>query len=298
MAITSGQGVLLPESTRKLRKERRVTVAVNSRDRNLGQFIDSNEFRWALRRPLKDIVSIELVNGSVPADLLNINTGWNTFTFGEVNAGGGPATTWLVTLIPGQYTASELATQLQTQLNGLAGRLNTYTVTYTATTRKYTITASAFVTEFTLYFRTGNPVDTVDTWTGALMSINTPGRILGFDYFDYTSSAGSITPPYRADPDMMLSKLYLHINADNSTELNRIEVGAGRKDCFHILYMDNLRDGYYNLNKDMQTALYISSPAPIARLTTLTISFRDESYRLIDLGHHDFTLMFEITYLD
>jgi hypothetical protein len=33
-------------------------------------------------------------------------------------------------------------------------------------------------------------------------------------------------------------------------------------------------------------------------MATLNISIRDEFYRLIDLGKHDFTLLFEITFLD
>ena len=80
--------------------------------------------------------------------------------------------------------------------------------------------------------------------------------------------------------------------------MNRIECGAGRKDCFHILYFDQTRDGYYAMNWDSQSALYISSPAPIARMATLNVSIRDEFYRPMDLGKHDFTLVFDITYLD
>ncbi len=61
-AITSGQQILLPESTKAKRKQRTVTVAVNSRDRNIGQDYNPNSFRWSFRRPLKDVLSIELVN--------------------------------------------------------------------------------------------------------------------------------------------------------------------------------------------------------------------------------------------
>lgn len=292
-AITSGQQVLLPEATRRSRKEKRVTIAVNSRDRNFGQNIDSNEFRWALRRPLKDVTAIELVSGLVPADLYNINTGWNTFSFGE--AGGLRA--WRVALTPGQYTPAELAAELQLQLNGLAGAANTYTVAYSSVTKKLTITAATGTDSFTFYFRSGDPVDEFDVYTGSITQIKTPGRIFGFDYFDYTSTAGSLTPPYRVDPDMFLKKLYLYVNADNNTELHRVELGAGRKDCFHIILMDQ-KEGYYNLNKEMYTPIYYSAPAPIARIATLNISFRDEFYRLVDLGDHDFTLVFEVTYLD
>ena len=92
MSATSGQQLLLPDSSQKKRKERRVTVAVNSRDRNLTTHYYSNNFRWAFRRPLKDILSIELVTGCLPADLYTINTDWNKFSFGEESQ------TWQVAL--------------------------------------------------------------------------------------------------------------------------------------------------------------------------------------------------------
>ena len=291
-AITSGQQVLLPEKTKSKRVQRTVTVAVNSRDRNMGAFYNTNEFRWAFRRPLKDILSIELVNGCIPADLYNINTGWNKFTFGEL------ATTWTVTLTPGQYTSSELCTELENQLNALTGVINTYVVTYNTITKKMVVTTSAGVSPYTFYFMTSPFADPIDTHSGSVTSVTCPGRILGFEWLDYTSRGGTITPPNRMDPDLFLKRVYLHINADNSIELNRVERGAGRRDCFHVIYLDQIQDGYYSLNKDLHTPIYYSSPAPISRMNTLTISIRDEFYRLVDLGNHDFTLLFEITHLD
>jgi hypothetical protein len=291
-AITSGQQVLLPESTKSKRKQRSVTVAVNSRDRNIGQDYLPNSFRWSFRRPLKDVLSIELVNGSVPAAMYNINTGWNQFTFGEQGN-----TIWTVALTPGQYTAAQMCTELQTQLNALSGKLNTYTVTYNAITMYASITATG-PAAFTLYFLTSPYADIIDTHTGATMSINCPARLFGFEWQDYTSVAGRISPQHRMDPDIFLKKMYLYINADNSVELNRVEMGAGRKDCFHVLYMDQITNGYYTLNKDLHTPIFYSSPAPISRIGTLQISIRDEFYRLVDLGWQDFTLLFEITYLE
>ena len=290
-AITSGQQVLLPESSKSKRKQRTITIAVNSRDRNLGSDYNTNQFRWAFRRPLKDIVSIELVNGYVPADLYNINTGWNIFTFGENQ------TIWNVTLTPGQYSPAELATELQAELNSLIGKTNTYTVTYNAITKKMAINATGGVT-FTFYFMTTSYKDDIDTHSGSVTSVNCPARILGFAWQDYTSSNGFIIPPNRVDTDLFLKKLYLHLNADNSIELNRIELGAGRKDCFHILFLDQVAHGYYPLNKDLHTPIFYSSPAPLARMAELNVSIRDEFYRLVDLSWHDFTLMFEITFIE
>ena len=287
-AVTSGQGVLIPA---KQRKERRVTIAVNSRDRNIGANYDSNEFRWTFRRPLKDVTAIELVSGIVPADLYNIQSAWGSFTFGEGSKG------WNAALTPGQYNATELCAELQRVLNGLTGKINTYAVGYSSVTKKATITATGGAA-FTFYFQTGRYVNEIDTHTGAIQSVNCIGQLFGFEYQDQTSVSGSLVPPNRMDPYGLISNLYLHLNADNSVEINRIERGAGRRDCFHILYLDQIHDGYYALNKDIHAPIFYSSPAPIARMATLNISIRDEFYRLVDLGKHDYTLIFEITYLD
>lgn len=287
-AVTSGQGVLIPA---KQRKERRVTIAVNSRDRNIGANYDSNEFRWTFRRPLKDVTAIELVSGTVPADLYNIQAAWGSFSFGEgVNA-------WNASLTPGQYNATELCDELQRVLNGLAGKTNTYVVGYSSVTKKATITATGGAA-FTFYFQTGRYVDEIDSHTGAIQSVNCIGQLFGFEYQDASDVAGVVIPPNRMDPYGPIGKLYLHLNTDNSIEIHRLERGAGRRDCFHIIYLDQVRDGYYTLNKDIHAPIFYSAPAPISRIATLNISIRDEFYRLVDLGKHDYTLLFEITYLD
>ena len=290
-AITSGQGVLLPDSTRKNRKQRTVTIAVNSRDRNLMADYTTNPFRWTFRRPLKDVVSVELVNGCVPTDLYNMNTGWNMFSFTEGVA------SYTVTLVPGQYTATELCTELQRALNAITGIINTYTATYSGITKKMTLTAAGAAV-YSFNFQDTPHTDTIDGTTGAIQDIGCPARIFGFENWVYTSSAGVIAPPNRMDPSLFLQRLYLHLNADSSIEFNRVEMGAGRKDCFHILYLDQNAGGYYTLNRDTYTPIFYSAPVPISRIATLNISLRDEFYRVVDLGGHDFTLVFEVTYLE
>ena len=230
------------------------------------------------------------MTGSIPADLYNVAAEWNRFTFQE------GTTLWDITLTPGQYTSTQLAAELQTQLNALSGIVNTYAVAYSTITKKIMITGSGGA-GFVFLFETGTYTDEIDSRTGAVMSINCPARLLGFEWWDYTSVAGVLVAPFRADPDYCIQRLYLHINVDNSIELNRIEVGAGRRDCFHVAYLDT-KEGYYSLNKDTYMPIYYSSPAPIARIATLNISIRDEFYRLVDLGRHDYTLMLEITYID
>ena len=296
IATTSGQGILLPESSRKSRKERKITVEVNSQDRSRTQSFNSNNFRWNFRRPLKDVVAIELVSGSIPADLYNVTPAWNNFMFAE-----GTGAKIRVTLTPGQYTATEVAAELETQLDAVAS-VSTYTVAYSATTKRLTITGST-TTPFTFFFQTGLPyVDTINSTTGIVENILCPAKLLGFDFYDYTSVVSGLTtvfsPPNRVDMDYCIKRVYLYINTDSSKELTRIEMGAGRHDCFHIIYLPNIRDGFHNLNKELYTPIYYSAPAPISRMSALTISIRDEFYRLVDLGGHEFNLIFEFTVLD
>jgi hypothetical protein len=295
MATTSGQQVLLPDSTRKQRKQRQITVEVNTIDRSRIVTYDTNNFRWEFRRPLKDIVAIELVSGCVPADLYNVTEYWNKFIFGEVGYGVNT-----LALTPGQYTPTTLATELQTQLNGIINVVNTYAVTYSAITKKITISATNIPpNDFMFYFQSGQThTDQVNCTTGVIESINCPAKLLGFDLLNTLSIAGVIVPPYRVDVDYCIKRLYLHINADNSKELSRIEVGSGRRDCFHVLYLSNCNNGFYNLNRDTYMPIYYSAPAPITRMSYMTISLRDEFFRPVDLGNHEYSLVFEITVLD
>ena len=297
IATTSGQDVLLPESTRRNRKERKITVEVNSQDRSRTQSFNSNNFRWNFRRPLKDVVAIELVSGCIPADLYNVVPAWNSFMFAE-----GTDAKVKVTLTPGQYTADEIVWELQTQLNAIPTNTNSYTVSYSITTKRLKIERYDTV-PFTFFFQTGLPyVDTINTVTGVVENIMCPAKLLGFDFYDYTSTEvdgiSVLSPPNRVDMDYCIKRVYLYVNTDSSKELTRIEMGAGRHDCFHIIYLPNIRDGFHNLNKELYTPIYYSAPAPISRMSALTISIRDEFYRLIDLGGHEFNLIFEFTVLD
>jgi hypothetical protein len=252
----------------------------------------TNPFRWTFPRALKEVVSVELVNGCVPTDLYNMNTGWNIFSFTE-----GP-TQYTVTLRPGQYTAAELCTELQRALNTLPGVVNIYSVTYTPITKKMSIVATNNARTFSLNFLDPPYTDTIDSTSASIQNIGCPARIFGFENWTYASAGGAIAPPNRMDPSLFLQRLYLHLNADNSIEFNRVEMGAGRHDCFHIIYLDQSTGGYYTLNRDTYTPIFYASPTPISRIATLNISLRDEFYRIVDLGGHDFTLVFEITFLE
>jgi len=251
---------------------------------------NTNQFRFVLRRPLKEIHSIELVNGSIPGLIYTINKGWNSFVFQE----GTQVIT--VTLTPGLYNPTTLAIELQSRLNVL-GLKNIYTTFVNPETQRLSITGIGG-TRFAFLFYSGTPHDEFDMNGVHILQINTPARFLGFGFNDYTDTAGEIVSPVAMDAENFLNRIYLYINAESTTELHRMEVGAGGRDCFHIFFASPGSANYIFLNKETETPTYIASPAPLARLSFLDISLRDEFFRPLDLQNRDVNLIFEITHFE
>lgn len=288
---SSGQHVLMKDQSKIKRALRRTTIVVNSRDRNIIRDSDSNAFKFNLSRPLKDVLSIELVSGCVPGFFFNINIGWNTFTFIE---GSKPYT---ITLTPGLYTDATLLTELQTQLNAIPGKRNTYTVTQNPNTRRMQITSTNTIS-YKCMFYSGEARDQIDLNMLSIVSMNTPARLLGFGLQDYSSDGtGTLKGVLPMDINNFLNRIYLHLESDGRN-LSRMEVGAGRKDCFHIFYLIPGKDDYIFLNKETVQSIYESSPAPISRITSLEVSLRDEFNRYLDVNRRDYSLVFEVTHLE
>lgn len=288
---SSGQHVLIKDQSKIKKALRRTTVVVNSRDRNIIRDSDSNAFKFHLRRPLTNVYSIELMSGCVPGFFFNINTGWNTFTFVE---GSKPYT---ITLTPGLYTDSTLLEELQKQLNAIPGKRNTYTVTQNQDTRRMQI-SSTNVISYKLLFYSGLIKDQIDLNMLSIVSMNTPARLLGFGLQDYSSdSTGLLKSILPLDLNNFLNRIYLHLESDGRN-LSRMEVGAGKQDCFHIFYLIPGQQDYIFLNKETVQSIFESSPAPISRITTLEVSLRDEFGRPLDVNRRDYSLVLEITHLE
>ena len=302
---SSGQQVLLPQQTPpppvgpRKRHEKVTTILCNSRERNVVSYPNTNMFRWRLRRDLKDITSIRLIGGSLPANLYNINTGWNKFTFLENSI------KYTISLNIGLYDGTTLAAELKRALNS-SGLSNVYDVSYSLTSLKITIRRTSGTYSFSILFQTGEYVDNFDDYSGAvdnlsndyLSEIKCPARILGFITEDYTHSSGTIVATNPVDTAWFLNKIFLHINTETDKEFNRIEVARGQHDPYAIIYLDEVKDGIKFLNKETDYPIIEFSPAPLSRLSLLEISIRDEFYKLHDLQNKEFTLVFEITFLE
>ena len=312
---SSGQHVLMKDQTRIKKAIRRTTIAVNSRDRNFLSYPNSNHFRYTLRRPLTNVLSIELTNGTIPSYLYNIQAQWGSFSFYEAAIPFvGPEVKANITLTPGFYTEAQLMAELAFQLNAIPGKKNNYSASYYTTpgglpTRYLQIDGDTC--PFILKFYSGDFKDELDLNTLAYMSINTPARLLGFGYDDYISgtdySKGKpiLIPatPYRLisvlpmDLGNFLNRIYLHIETDGRN-LDRIECGAGRQDCFHIFYIQNGQTDYTQLDKETDHSVFESTPSPISRVSNLEIFVRDEFGQPLNLNMRELSLVFEITHLE
>jgi len=293
---SSGQHVLMKDKSKIKAATRYTTIVVNSRDRNYLNYPNSNHFRYTLRRPLTNVHSIELMSGSIPGFIYTINSPWNSFIFEEsINQN---TRSYTITLTPGCYGESDLCLELQTQLNAIPGKLNIYKVTLNLQTRKLQISALGSAS-YTLLFYSGKYKDDIDLNTLAVLSINTPARLLGFGLTDYTSdSSGNIFSPLPMDIENFLTRIYLHVESDGRN-LSRMELGAGRPDCFHIFYLNPGESNYLLLNKETDhSSIFTSSPAPISRMANLEISLRDEFNRPVDLQYKELNLVFEIVHLE
>jgi len=288
---SSGQHVLMKDQSKIKKAVRQTTIVINSRDRNYLAYPNSNQFRYTLRRPLTNVLSIELINAIIPAYIFTITAAWGSLIVQE----GTVSRT--VTLTPGYYTDTELAAELQTQLNAMSGKLNTYTVTLSPRNKQITVT-STNVSPYSFLLYSGQFHDDVDLNTFNINSINCPGRLLGFATNDYTSNAaGTIVAPIPMDLETFLNRLYLYLDTDGKN-LSRMERSAGREDCFHIFNMKTGQERYLNLDGNTIHSMYTSSPAPIARVSNITVSLRDEFNRLAYLNYAEVQLILEITHLE
>jgi hypothetical protein len=276
VARTSGQDALTPAP--KPKTPQTILVEVNSRDRNYSTANQTtNSFRFIFQRPIKDIQTVELLAGTVPVPYA-ITSSNNAFTVIEGTARN------TITLTPAFYTNATLAAALQTALNAMPAKANTYTAALESTGTYLIVSRVTGTAPFTFLFATGSPADTGQ-------AVNTPSTALGFSTADYTHVNGVIQAPFPMEP--FVSRIYLYIDFESTLSLSAIERGAGRRSPFGILYFDQTTNGYKFLNKEtiQQTLYKLAHPLP--RLQSLQIDFRDEFYHPVNFGGRELTLLLQ-----
>jgi len=286
---SSGQAVLPKERSLSSRKQKTLLLELNSHDRNYLNLVKSNPFHYILQSPIKDIRSIELIGGTIPAKPTNIHHGNNKFSFIESGVER------LITIPVGYYSEEALVETLGLLLS--MDSRSEYFVKRSSLGRLIISQENVFQ-PFELLFFTTTMADVIDPVNGALLEQRTPALLMGFDMSDYRSENNMIISPYPMDMYANLTRLYLYMNVQNSLDLSCISRGAGRRSPFAVIYLDKDSNGYKFLNKETFSPISYSLPQPIGRLTTIHVEFRDEFYHLVDFNGKDFTLLLECTVLE
>ena len=296
---TAGAGSALQAVPR--RKQKVLYVEVNSYDRNYANYKTAADFQWAFPVPLKDVIRIDIVEGSLPVPLYNVDDGWNKFTLMEDSVAR------TIVLTPGYYTPSTLLTELQTQLNAGA---NTFSVTVPIASKQFfRITKTAGpATRFAFMFGSGQFIDKFDVQNTPFFSpenlglseVASAGRMLGFGSEDVVDVSGVINAPFPPDLETMLRRIYLYLNFDATMDLTSVKRGLGRKEPSGIFYCNNDSPPgsmKYLSNDTWNNSIY-PGPAPISRIRLLNISLRDQFYRVLNLNGREMTLLLEITMME
>lgn len=302
-ANTNGSGAALQPIPK--RTSRTIRVELNSIDRDSVNYPSATEFKWVFPFPVKEVREIRVIGGTIPIPFLNIDSGWNKFTFWENGI------TNTIQIPVGHYTITTLLSTLTGVLNG-AGFTNTYLVSLVANTGQIQIVATAGVQPFGVLFSTGAFSDTIDAYSKTILEIKTPARILGFGTADYYSTGGTILAPKLPNLWYALERSYLYFSFDSTQDLRAVLRGGGRKEPSAILYHDEYNIYNYNeqdptftpypltkyLNKETFDISINPAPAPISRINAIQVSLRDMFYNLINTQGREMTLLIELVIVD
>ena len=301
--ITNGSGAALQAVPK--RTSRTIRMEINSIDRDYSKFPLSSDFVWDLPFPIKEVREVRVIGGTIPIPFLNIDTPWNQFTFEE------GSTKYTITIPPGYYTITTLTSTLTTLLNS-SGVSNIYSVSQNSSSGKITITATSGTDTFYVLFGTGSFTDNIDYKTKCILEINSPARLFGFGWSDYTSSGGIITAPRAPNLWYCLERSYLYFNFDSSQDLRSIFRGSGRKEPSAIIYNDELNTYNFSqgnpslplipltkyLNKETFDTSIVPAPASLSRIRSFNISLRDMFYNLINTQGREISLLLELVIID
>lgn len=237
-------------------------LTINSYDRT-SQSLSASNFTVNLQNFANKFNYVKLLDIRLLNSWYNIMSDNNTLSW----TSNSQATT--STLTAGQYTATTLATEIQTQMNADkdAGDTNTYTVSYSTTTKKFTI--SGDTTTFGLNFATSTAL----------------AYILGYAE---TNLSGSQS--YIAGNCADLQRVKLVNIETNLPTKNHVCSSDGSVQKYIASLPCNFNSGQYiDYNRDDVNFVQLSGNMPIY----LSIQLRDHHGNIIDTNGVDTQFVFQ-----
>lgn len=255
-------------------------LVIDSRDRDSKLYPRPNDYVIHLKSPLRDVVSLEMLQICVPKseDLINDNN--NNFTFQETQQQIDDGTYVTAQVPNGQYQIiSELADALTTAMNSASTTGATYTVSCDPLTNLVTISVSGGSGIFGIY----------NSANGEYMPGNMSSNI-GFGATNVNTTSGSLTSDGVYDID----------GADYIVmELEGVSNCMGSSDtldgCFAMIPLcDVLHGSIFHGRLNDVGKCYVRFNPMLPRLTKLHIRFKRPDGTLYNFQGRNHNFMFEL----
>ena len=261
-------------------------IVVDSRDRNHDDHPNSNNYRLDLERTINDIISIQLISAEVPKSEYVINANNNKIYFQETNLQVSNSTYLTTTLSVGNYTITELKTEIENKM-GLVG-IATYTVSIDSKTKTLTISSDlSGVDLFNFLFKGYNEIHGNNNNPRSTYLENSIGPVIGFSRVDRTGSSNYTgNSQYNLDGEK-----YVMLHLRNIPMIDGISDGV--QNAYHKITFNTNTNVQYYKEGDYQIVKKLNTP--IQRLNELEISFRNYNNDLYDFHGLEHSLTFKIT---
>jgi hypothetical protein len=280
---------------RKIRK----TIVIDSRDRQFTPQSSPGEYTVTLPAVYQNVYSAALKSIEIPFSFYTFSADAENTSI-SVTTGG---TTAIITIQDGNYTASGLAAELETQLNDpAAGLTGTFDCTYSTVTSKLTITNDS--SAFTLNISDTDPAN-VNCGKATNFTYNTWQNLayyLGFNQQSVTSTSiggvQTVVGDFAMNPSpctYFLMDVGI-LNKIDETALDNKKSGRVNGAFAKIPVNVNTGDYIFVLDTGTSPLNYRVYNPPISKLSQLQIKFRHHDGRILDFNgvEHSFTLEFEL----
>ncbi len=263
-------------------------IVVDSRDRNHDDYPNPNNYRVDLERDIHDVISIQLVSAEVPKSEYTINTSNNLIYFQETNAQVSGETFLTATLDVGNYTITELKTEIENKMDAV-GTAN-YTVTIDNKTNTVNISSDlSGVDLFNLLFQGDNEIHGNNNNPRSSYRENSIGPVIGFSRTDL-SGASNYTGQFQYN---LGGERYVMLHLQNIPMIEGISDGV--QNAYHKITLNTTTNTQYYQEGDYKILKKLNTP--IKRLNELEVSFRNYNNDLYDFHGLEHSLTFKVTSL-
>lgn len=240
-------------------------IFLDSRD---AKYNNDYDFFFQLKKTVERVKSISIQTYNIPYAFPNVNNYNNTIAFTETGH-----TMKTATISTGSYDTSSLILAIKSSLDTASSGVNTFTVTFSDVTNKFTISS--------------NNTDFVLSYTHSSMR-----NMIGLTS-DLTSSTRTMT--MQTTVNLLTStELRIHLSGLNNTH-ESISSSQNRSDMMMLIPLANCENYSYITNSYQSIEMQFTD---LKKLNDLTVSIVDQTGftpDLFDFEQYPFTLLLKVT---